>query len=170
MIRLLTPGDAAQFQSLRLRALLECPDAFSASHAEEAILLRDVVASRLAAGPCSAVLGHFLDGSLVAMTGVERAQAEKLAHKAVLRGLYVAPPFRKSGLARGLVKAALEHAVFEWGVIRVNLGVNTKNHAAFSLYESIGFRIFGTEPGYLCVNGVLHDEHHMTWVAPQGAG
>jgi hypothetical protein len=43
----------------------------------------------------------------------------------------------------------------------VNLSVNGANLAAIGLYESVGFKTFGREPGAMCINGMLHVELHM---------
>ncbi len=45
----------------------------------------------------------------------------------------------------------------------MNLGVNTKNRAAISLYKKLGFIEYGLERGYLLVGGELHDEHQMVF-------
>jgi hypothetical protein len=60
-----------------------------------------------------------------------------------------------------LVAAALQYAEVQLGVQVVNLGVNTRNTAAIALYERMSFHTFGTERGYMIVDGVLQDEHYM---------
>lgn len=51
-------------------------------------------------------------------------------------------------------------------VRQVNLGVNVSNAAAIALYADLGFRSFAVERGFMLVEGVLHDEMHMTCVLP----
>jgi RimJ/RimL family protein N-acetyltransferase len=160
-IRPLLSSDAVIFQSLRLRGLTECPAAFSSSLEEEADTPLSVTEARLAPKPGSAVLGCFQDEKLVGVLGVLREPQRKLAHKALLWGMYVAPEYRRNGVGRSLVSSALQYAVKELGVQVVNLGVNTANTAAIALYERLGFRTWGTERGYMSVDGVLQDEHYM---------
>lgn len=161
VIRILTRPDAAAFQSLRLEGLRESPAAFSSSHEEESNRPIDFVAARLAESPLGAVFGVFDGDRLVGVTGVRREEHAKLAHKAYLWGVYITPAYRRRGLGRGLLSAALEHAFGRLDVRQVNLGVGDTNRAAIGLYESLGFQTFGLERAFLCVDGVLYDERHM---------
>jgi ribosomal protein S18 acetylase RimI-like enzyme len=107
------------------------------------------------------MFGAFNAGRLVGLTGLGRETARKLAHKAYVWGVYVAPPLRQRGLGRRLMTAALKRAAAMPGVLQVNLGVHAGNTAAIALYEAMGFMRFGLERGYLMWGGVLHDELHM---------
>ena len=161
-IRLLLADDAEVFQELRLLALRECPTAFSSSYEEECDIPLTSVAESLAPAPDSAVFGAFDDGRLVGVVGLQRERHRKLSHKAFVWGVYVAPAFRKRGLGRRLLRAALDHAAAMPGLRQVSLGVNVANSAAIALYESLGFQPYGIEKGFLLVDGVLHDEIHMS--------
>jgi ribosomal protein S18 acetylase RimI-like enzyme len=55
----------------------------------------------------------------------------------------VHPEFRRRGIGRRLLKAALAHAR-EIALERVELEVFASNHAARHLYEKAGFRVEGT--------------------------
>lgn len=161
-IRKLLAADAALFQAIRLRGLIEIPSAFTSSHAEERDTPLSVVAQRLAPKPDGAVLGAFEGDELVGVAGIQREGQKQRAHKAFIWGMYVAPEHRLKGVGRALVSRALDVAAGELGVRSVNLGVNTRNLAAVALYRSMGFQTYGTEIGFLLVNGELHDEHLMT--------
>lgn len=50
------------------------------------------------------------------------------------------------------------------GVRQVTLGVNEQNAAAIALYRDLDFETLGVERGFLCIDGVLHDELHMVHV------
>jgi ribosomal protein S18 acetylase RimI-like enzyme len=163
-IRKLHPEDASPFQALRLRGLLEAPPAFGSSYAEEVGTPVSTVADRLAAKPDGAVFGAFHGTELVGVIGIQRERLRQLAHKATIWGMYVSPEHRRSGIGRALMSHVLGVAATDLRVLRVNLTVNTTNTAAISLYESMGFRTFGTEVGVLMVNGHLHDEHLMALV------
>jgi len=146
---------------MRLRGLQECPDAFASSYAEEAETPLAAVAHRIAHKPDGAVFGWFGGSVLQGVVGVQRERLAKLAHKAFIWGLYVAPEVRRAGVGRGLLARALEHARAELGAYQVNPGVNTQNQAALALYRRVGFEAYGTEREFLLVDGVLHDEYHM---------
>lgn len=167
-IRRLRPDDARLFQAIRLRGLLEVPSAFTSSHAEEVSTPLSVIAERLAPKPDRAVLGAFEGDQLAGVLGIQREAKRQVAHKAFLWGMYVAPEFRHRQIGRSLVARALDIAKDELGVRSVNLGVNTRNAAAVALYESMGFQTYGTEIGFLMIDGVLHDEHLMTRVLATG--
>jgi len=55
-----------------------------------------------------------------------------------LYDLYVAPQARQSGAGRALMQAAHEHAR-QHGFARLDLSTARTNHAAQSLYESLGW-------------------------------
>jgi ribosomal protein S18 acetylase RimI-like enzyme len=160
-LRPLTSADAEQFQALRLAGLLEFPSAFASSHAEEVSRSLADVAARVAQREDSLVLGAFDSLSLVGVVGVYKERNFKLAHKANLWGLYVAPAARRSGVGRALVQEALACAERVLGALQVNLGVNASNVAALRLYERLGFSEFGREQRFMLLDGVPHDEVHM---------
>lgn len=160
-IRALTPADAAAFQGLRLRGLLECPTAFLSSHAEEVAQTVTAIAERMASNRDGAIIGAWRDGALVGMVGVQRESHAKLVHKAVIWGMYVAPEARRVGLGRAIMEAALRAARHDLRVRQVTLGVNVTNEEAIALYRRLGFETFGLERGFMMVDGELQDELHM---------
>ena len=169
LLRPLTPEDAAAFQTLRLRGLQECPEAFASSYEEEASTLPAEIEKRLRPKTDSAIVGAFLDGELIGLTGVQRESMVKLAHKAFVWGVYVAPEARGRGVGSKVVSHALTYASETLGVRQVNLGVNARNTAAVELYKKLGFVQYGFERGFLLVAGVLHDEYQMVWHARSAA-
>lgn len=161
-IRRLGAADAVAFRTLRMRGLAECPLAFAASPEDEAGEPDEAVGVRLDDRSAGAVYGAFVDdGRLVGVVGLGRERMRKLAHKAVLWGMYVAPEARRLGVARALVSHLLTEATHWAGLRQVTLGVHAGNHAALALYESFGFIAWGTEPAAAWVDGEPHDE---TWM------
>jgi ribosomal protein S18 acetylase RimI-like enzyme len=160
-VRLLEQADAQAFQALRLQGLREAPAAFASSWQEEQGELLAAVAARLAAHDNGFVLGAFDGETLVGVTGVQRESMRKLAHKAFVWGVYVAPTARRRGMARALLSAALSFAATRLGVRQLLLGVNARNAPAIALYHELGFEDCGVEPDFLQVDGVFDDEIHM---------
>lgn len=162
VIRRLVQADAAAFKALRLRGLLECPEAFASSHAEEVDQPLEQVAAMLGSEGLCGVYGAFMNGhTLAAVAGFGRETMAKLAHKLMLWGMYVAPEWRRHGLAQALVRHMLALAEHEPGVRQVMLGVNARNQAALALHRSLGFVAWGTEPSAGWVAGESQDE---TWM------
>lgn len=160
-VRVLARSDAAAFQALRLRGLAEIPTAFSASLEEEETAPLAVVADGLGASAERAMLG-LLDGAvLVGIAGVFRERTRKLAHKATIWGVYVAPEARRGGAGRQLLQAAMAHAYEMDGVRQIYLSVQDINLPARRLYESLGFEAIGVERDFMIVDGVPQDELHM---------
>jgi RimJ/RimL family protein N-acetyltransferase len=160
-VRILDSGDVTAFKALRLAALRECPTAFSSSYEEECRVPLAQQAERMAPDADRAIFGAFDGATLVGSTGLQREGRVKLAHKAFIWGVYVAPAFRGRGVGRMLLERALARAQSMSDLLQVTLGVNTANAAAIALYKSVGFEPFGLERGFMRVDGVLHDELHM---------
>jgi RimJ/RimL family protein N-acetyltransferase len=160
-IRRLTPADASAFQALRLAALQESPSAFGSSYEEERDLSASAIEERLIVKPDRGPLGAFQDDALVGLIALGRENMNKLAHKALIWGMYVTPAARRKGVGRALLLEALSFARSVPGVRQVNLCVNADNERAIHLYESVGFTSFGRDAGAMLVNGELHDEVHM---------
>jgi len=144
-----------------LAGLRESPTAFVSSYEEECDTPLSLIAERLIAGSDRAVFGAFANDELVGVVGLQRHSEPKLAHKAYVWGMYVAPGFRSRGIGRELLEHVLRRAASMSGLHQVNLGANSANAAAIALYETAGFRSFGLERGFLLIDGVLHDELHM---------
>jgi RimJ/RimL family protein N-acetyltransferase len=163
-IRTLQTADAAIFQALRLNALRECPTSFSSSYEEERHIPLRRVGEGLEPRPERVVFGAFDNSVLMGTVGLRQEGARKLAHKAVIWGVYVAPEYRRRGAGRLLMQHTLAYAASMPGLRQVNLGANTANPASIALYASVGFEPFGVEKGFLLVDGVPYDEVHMVRV------
>jgi ribosomal protein S18 acetylase RimI-like enzyme len=74
----------------------------------------------------------------------------------------VADTHRGQGLGRLLMQAVIEHARAAHGIRQLNLTAYAANQAAVALYESLGFVVYGREPAAICVDGMLHDDVHMS--------
>jgi RimJ/RimL family protein N-acetyltransferase len=156
-IRLLTSADATAYRTLRLQALRDHPEAFGASHEDEAARSLEMTARRLDGGPLNCVFGAFAGDDLVGTAGfVVPDRSAKSRHKGLLVGVHVAPAHRGRALGRTLVTAVIDHARDHVVLLQAAVGVD--NAPALRLYESLGFRRYGREDKALRVNGAYIDE------------
>jgi RimJ/RimL family protein N-acetyltransferase len=160
IVRLLTSADAEAYRSVRLRALHEQPPAFGSLPEVEPNLAE--TAARLAESDDRCFFGAFQGEQLIGIIRLSRYSAPNEKHRAYLAGLYVLPPFRGHGCGRALVHEALSRAANAPGIRRVNLTVVTQQEEAIRLYQSFGFRIYGTEQETFSRDGQFYDEHLMT--------
>lgn len=145
---------------MRLDALRETPEAFGSSYEEEHTLTLDDIRGWIAPTDDSAMFGVFAASALAlaGIIGVTRQLKLKMRHKAHIWSVYVAPGWRGRGLARQLMRAAIDHAGAMRGVRAIQLSVTANNAAARQLYAGLGFEEYGLEREALCANGVLYDE------------
>jgi RimJ/RimL family protein N-acetyltransferase len=160
MIRLLREEDADAYAELRRQALLDTPLAFASSPDDDLISDPEAMREQLRRAPESIIVGAFHD-HLVGIVGLYRDQHRKCSHKAHLWGMYVTPAHRHRGLASELLRAVLQHAEAMPGVSWVHLSVSSAAPEAQKLYESAGFRPWGTEPDALRHDGRAVSELHM---------
>jgi len=137
VIKRLTQEDGQRLRSLRLRSLLDAPEAFGGTHAEALLRTDESWTQQIKDMP------HFVAVSGENDVGLVRCCRDEEDHKTLcLMSMWVAPEARGTGMAGALIDAlvawAREHA-FE----RVILDVTNDNLPALSLYEKKGFRPTG---------------------------
>jgi len=165
-IRQLGPADRDAFFALRLRGLKAHPAAFGQSF-EEAVergpSQHDAMLNGTHALPGSFLLGAFssADGALAGTVGLLRETRQKERHKGYVIGMYVADEAVGRGIGRALLTELLVRAAHVDGLRQVVLLVTSANRSARALYESLGFRVYGTEPDALCIDGAFHDADLM---------
>jgi RimJ/RimL family protein N-acetyltransferase len=160
MIRALHADDAEAYFALRRQSLVEAPLAFLSSPADDLATTPAAVREQLRRAPESVVIGAF-QPQLIGAVGVVRERHHKAAHKAHAWGMYVAPTFRRQGLAAALLAAAIAHARTLAGVDWLHLSVTSAAPEARRLYERAGFELWGSEPDALRCDGRSADEYHL---------
>ena len=161
-IRRLGADDAAAFSALRREVTRDNPVPMGLTFEEELTRTLDGFRAQLSSALPNAMFGGFLGDELAATAAVSRAgQFPSSHHKMVMWGVFTSPRYRRRGLSRKVVEAALQHA-FDNGVHRVNLQVYVPNEPAVSLYEAIGFVQYGIESEAVCLDGRYYDGVHMT--------
>ncbi|SOE95301.1 Protein N-acetyltransferase, RimJ/RimL family [Burkholderia sp. D7] len=160
-IRLLGPGDAECFKSLRLAAVDNSPTAIWPTREEEEARTIEQTVARIQPTATQAVFGAFAGASLVGITGVRREPLAQVSHKTTIWGVFVEPGYRGQGIAQSLLAAATAHASHDWNSVQLMLCVNAENVAAKMLYANHGFATFGVEPCAMQVDGRFYSEEHM---------
>ncbi|MFK7861494.1 MAG: N-acetyltransferase family protein [Granulosicoccus sp.] len=163
-IRFITADDAEVFSALRRDVTRENPVSMGLTYDEELTRTLDDFKAQLSFSHPNVMFGSFVEGKLAATAAIGLiSRSPSSCHKMLMWGVFTSPAYRRRGLSRELVEAAIQHA-FGNGVHRVNLQVYVPNQPAIALYRSIGFMEYGVEPEAVCINGQFHDGVHMTLV------
>src|SRR5262245_40785309 len=105
IVRAIGPTDVSSYVVLRREALADSPWAFHSTATDDLGVDAPRLAARLAE-PRNAIIGAFDEaGRLVASCGVVAKAQLKLAHRALLWGVYVTPAARGRGAGRAVVQA-----------------------------------------------------------------
>ncbi|MEU0404702.1 GNAT family N-acetyltransferase [Streptomyces sp. NPDC006197] len=88
---------------------------------------------------------------------VPPAPIASMAHVRQIQGLAVAESARGKGVARALLRAAMDRAR-EQGAVRITLRVLAHNAPARALYASEGFVVEGVLPGEMFLDGKYVDD------------
>jgi RimJ/RimL family protein N-acetyltransferase len=160
-IRLLGPEDAQAFSVVRLEALQKEPDAFGAVYEDEFKRSPGEWQERLVSSNEKGFFGAFSEEELVGTIGYFRQKGTKVRHKVLIVSMYVRKSHRGTGMAAGLMHAALNHLREMGDVDQVQLAVVTSNPAAVRFYEKMGFIPFGFEKRALKTGERYLDETHM---------
>lgn len=162
-VRLLVPGDVGQYRAMRLTALRDHPEAYSASYEQEAALDDAFFADRLGGASDTAfsgTFGSFVDAALVGITGLRQHPSPKMCHGAHVFSVYVDPAHRRGGHAGLLMDAVIAQAR-RLGLALLTLDVTVGNDRARRFYVSRGFVSNGIARRYLRVHGRYYDEEQM---------
>jgi GNAT superfamily N-acetyltransferase len=137
VIRALNPDDWQDIRDVRLRSLLDTPDAFTSTFSRESAYdeakWRDL-----------AVTGRWFvannDGLIGVAVGVAGWSGDPKRRELV--GMWVAPSHRRRGIARQLLDQVRAWAASE-GATTLSLGVREGNERALAAYLSMGMRESG---------------------------
>jgi ribosomal protein S18 acetylase RimI-like enzyme len=161
-VRLFTEQDAQSLWDLRMLALESEPWSFVDSPEELRALSVEQFATRLRADTAeNFIVGAFEQGAAVGMVGCYQEVPLKRRHKAWIWGVFVAPAVRGRGIAKSLMRTAIQRAKSIPGLEMLLLTVGVGQPAPRKLYESLGFRSFGIEPRGLKIGNESHDEENM---------
>jgi RimJ/RimL family protein N-acetyltransferase len=168
LIRALHSADASAFRALRLKALVNAPEAFGASYEEEVSLPLETIQSRLSTSAPNVVFGAFAEGALIGMAGFAIHERIKARHKGVMWGVFVEPDWRGRSIAKALVRRVIDHA--SQHVIMLEAAVGLRNEGARRTYHALGFKPYGIQRKALRVGDQFHDEELLSIELPQRPG
>lgn len=164
-LKKLTIHDAEKYYALYRNALSEFPLLFLESLKEfEQKKPGDIriKLSEQAEQGTGFLLGAFDNSeNLIGFIGFRREVSHRLDHIGHIWGLYVAPLGRGSGLGKSLICQTLIEVAKIPGVEQVKLQLEAGNKRAKALYEYFGFKVWGTEPKAVKVDGKYYDDYHM---------
>ncbi|HTV88750.1 MAG TPA: GNAT family N-acetyltransferase [Stellaceae bacterium] len=102
-----------------------------------------------------------LDGVIAGSAQLSRMPRnnEAQAFAGTVTSAFVAPWARGRGIARGIVRE-IERLARDIGLVVLNLDLRDTQRAAIGLYESLGYRRWGTHPSYALVEGGVVPGHY----------
>lgn len=166
-IRRLTDRDAESYRLLRHEALEQEPLAFTDSVAEHEAMTLEAIRNRLGSAEDNFVLGAFIDRQLIGMAGFFRRRGEKIRHRGGIWGVYVSKECRGKGVGRAVLAELIGVVRLLPGMEQVALAVSRENVGARSLYESLGFELYGCERRALKIGNEYVDEELMVLYFPR---
>ena len=161
-IRKLTEDDLETLWLMRLRGLKDNPEAFGSTYAETLARGKEWMRQRLRARENETFyLGAFEEGRMVGKVAFFREEGIKNRHKGYVISMFVAPESRGLGAGKALMQELIVRVRRIEGLEQLLLAVVTTNQAAYQLYCSLGFQVYGTEPRALKMGEQYWDEYLM---------
>ncbi len=160
--RRLSKSDLSICFASRLRALEHSPSAFLTTLAEEkerGLPFFERILSM--PGHDNLIFGAVLNDTVVGTIGIYQENRPKTRHRSMIWGMYVDVDQRGRKIGGTLLDMAIKHAQEKMKVTTISLSVESTNDGARKLYESRGFKCWGTEPKAMCTDGHYYDEDHL---------
>jgi ribosomal protein S18 acetylase RimI-like enzyme len=137
-----TPRNVTMFKEIRLRALQDAPSAFSSTYAKESQLSDAAWIERASQWSGERSVAYLaMDSDIPCGIGAAFLDEEDDT-RAQLVSMWVAPSYRRLGIASSLVKAIIDWARLH-GVCTLRLLVTSNNDAAIKFYDRLGFTMIG---------------------------
>jgi GNAT superfamily N-acetyltransferase len=143
-IRRIKPTEWQLLRELRLRSLLDAPEAFGQTYANASAIENSEWqqnARGAARGDSRTWLVANLNGADVGLVQARRRAPDDC----LVFSMWVAPEARRSGVGRLLLDAVADWAQ-TWGAHRIVLWVVGANEGAHRFYDDVGFRVLSEGP------------------------
>jgi len=157
-ITTVSPDRWQEYKQLRLEALKNDPIAFATTYNEDNVLPNSEWQDRLH-NPYMLFAEH--EGILVGMAGALLYKGQCVEHKATIVSVYIKPEYRGQGIATKLMQHLMNCLKSDPKIVHVQLTVNTQNHSAIKLYETVGFKKIGVLEKLVKVNDAFIDGYMM---------
>ena len=139
-VRPLVEDEWATFRGIRLRSLLDSPEAFESTYGEESAhgerAWRDWAAGRWRGGEAIVFVAELFDRAIGTATG---AAYDREPGTTYVYAMWVEPDARGAGVGRSLLDE-VETWARDRGSNRLRLNVTETNQAARRFYEACGFQ------------------------------
>jgi ribosomal protein S18 acetylase RimI-like enzyme len=162
-IKILEPKDAVIYREVRLEALKANPEAFSSSYEEEKEYPLENFENRLKFDHFF-TFGAFVENKLTGVVTLILETKSKTKHRANIVAMYVYPEYRKFGIGRKLMTEAIIKAKEIKEVKQIYLTVTSSNEPAKNLYNSLGFKTYGTDKNGLKIKDTYFDDELMVLI------
>lgn len=149
----------ADLRELRLRALLDAPQAFAQSYDVARAFPDYLWQQRIeeARAGTSWLICARMSGRLVGMVGAFQSDDDRDHHRVTVVSTYVDPLVRGQGIGQRMLTVLLTQLAMVRELTVARLAVNTEQRAAVSLYQAAGFHIVSNGAVTLG-DGRLHSE------------
>ncbi len=156
--RLLNASDSSDYRQLRLQCLKEYPDSFGSVYEvekEKPKLAYEGFLEEAKEG--TFIVGAYDVDDCVGICAFFRNDRKRTQHRGALQQIYVKPNYQGQGIAKTMIKKAMDIGFNELEVEQIALGVMSDNVAANKIYEDLGFVEYGMMDNYFKIgNRYLH--------------
>ena len=135
-----------EYKTLRLEALRLEPAAFSSTYEETRTRPDEWWQARLADSRCATLMGLAGETPVGTVTACRDASGDH-PDVGMIFGMYVNARYRRQGIGRALLIAAIDHLAAFAEITTIHLFVTPTQHPARELYQSLGFRIIAEPDG-----------------------
>lgn len=148
-IRKLKPKESHLYREIRLECLKLYPNNFSSIYEVEKSKSHLFFQPHIEdSNNNQFVIGAFQYKQLIGISGFNRYNEEKLNQGGRIVQVYVTPKFQGQNIGQQMVTATLKAAFETTEIDHIDIGVMATNQIAKSIYETIGFKLVGTEKIY----------------------
>jgi ribosomal protein S18 acetylase RimI-like enzyme len=162
IIRKLQSHESSIYREIRLACLKNVPEHFGSTYEEEVKIQKLKFETHIEnESHDHFMFGAFDDKKLIGLAGFDRMERRRARHRGEVVHMYVDPDHRGQNVGEALLRGLLDHVFGLDGIEQAQLSVIAGNDRAIKLYEKVGFRTFGMQPGYFKVGDEYTDQQFM---------